>query len=320
MGISQKTRKLLWARSGNTCAFPGCPQELTLGKDTIDSIVIGVEAHIVARVADGPRGSQSAPWCDIDGVANLLLLCPTHHRVVDAQPDIFSVKALRFIKETHEREIRKTHRVDLHLPPGLTSDITSDITIEHEVLGVWRVGDSALSVSLMGSEPSMVAENTWIGAGLIFRATDPSIGVVEIGAYSEADPDVCFSVEGSILTITEYIIEPMGLELVPFLKKTYDLTRLDQGVKSTRLFTPEFMDSISAEQAIQMYNEELSHGTDREMAIFSLRRVGWTNVDSVISALELLRQTKHFDGAVAECATAVINELRAYQEAEGGRK
>ena len=55
MSITVKTRKILWARSGNQCAFPGCRQELVEKVQGIGSdIVVGVEAHIVPRKRNGP--------------------------------------------------------------------------------------------------------------------------------------------------------------------------------------------------------------------------------------------------------------------------
>lgn len=94
MTISSRTRKILWARSGNECAFSDCKQELiVLGIDG-SSTVIGEEAHIVAQKLDGPRGDGSPPGGDIDGVANLILVCPTHHRLIDDQPQNFSIGML----------------------------------------------------------------------------------------------------------------------------------------------------------------------------------------------------------------------------------
>ena len=57
-GIRVIDRKLLWARSGNICAFPECRVEITQDFED-DSAIIGEEAHIVAYENDGPRGDST---------------------------------------------------------------------------------------------------------------------------------------------------------------------------------------------------------------------------------------------------------------------
>jgi hypothetical protein len=106
MTISQKHRKLLWVRSGNQCAFPGCQQPLVhepVGAGL--SSIVGEEAHIIAKEKSGPRG-EPRDDVDIDAYHNLMLLCPTHHRIVDAQPGVYSVSALTAMKAAHEAAVR----------------------------------------------------------------------------------------------------------------------------------------------------------------------------------------------------------------------
>ena len=88
MPLAIRDRKILWARSGNRCAFPGCAQELVeRGYGQAANIVIGEEAHISARRPSGPRGIGTG---GDDTYDNLLLLCRTHHRIIDEQPDVFT--------------------------------------------------------------------------------------------------------------------------------------------------------------------------------------------------------------------------------------
>ena len=47
MAINDKTRKVLWGRSGNRCAI--CRRELVLDATTVDDVsVVGEECHIVS--------------------------------------------------------------------------------------------------------------------------------------------------------------------------------------------------------------------------------------------------------------------------------
>ena len=57
MPLAIRDRKILWARSGNRCAFPGCAQELVeRGYGQAANIVIGEEAHISARRPSAREG------------------------------------------------------------------------------------------------------------------------------------------------------------------------------------------------------------------------------------------------------------------------
>jgi predicted restriction endonuclease len=84
MPISDKTRKILWGRSGNRCAF--CRHELVIDATTADDeSVIGEECHILSRKGQGPRYDSSYPSEQLDEAENLILLCRIHHKMVDDQ-------------------------------------------------------------------------------------------------------------------------------------------------------------------------------------------------------------------------------------------
>jgi hypothetical protein len=101
VAISDRTRKLLWARAGNACAL--CKKPLT--EDALSAglpgLVLGEEAHIVAKSEAGPRG-RAGDRSDIDGYDNLILLCFDDHKRIDDQPDVYSVEFLQKTKKTHE--------------------------------------------------------------------------------------------------------------------------------------------------------------------------------------------------------------------------
>lgn len=100
MPISAKTRKILWARSGNQCAICRCALVMA-GAEGSSHAVVGEECHIVSKSKGGPR-SDEAIYGDPDGYDNLVLLCCTHHKLVDDQPARFTASILRDIKECHE--------------------------------------------------------------------------------------------------------------------------------------------------------------------------------------------------------------------------
>jgi hypothetical protein len=67
----------------------------------LPGLILGEEAHIVARSEDGPRG-RDGDRSDIDGYDNLILLCFDDHKRIDDQPDAYSVEFLQKTKKTHE--------------------------------------------------------------------------------------------------------------------------------------------------------------------------------------------------------------------------
>lgn len=109
MTVTVLTRKRLWGRAGNRCAFPTCRQQLI--EETVDRsghVVVGDEAHIVAREPGGPRGQSDLPMERRDDYENLVLLCGRHHALVDTDVAGYPVPALLGLKAEHERWVRDT--------------------------------------------------------------------------------------------------------------------------------------------------------------------------------------------------------------------
>lgn len=103
MAISDKTRKILWTRSGNKCSI--CKTILVTHKsEPFSTTIIGQECHIVSEALNGPRHKNNFDNYDIE--ENLLLLCSNCHKVIDTQTEYYTIEKLLGIKESHENEIR----------------------------------------------------------------------------------------------------------------------------------------------------------------------------------------------------------------------
>ncbi|SEC78800.1 HNH endonuclease [Streptomyces sp. 2133.1] len=110
MGVSEKTRKILWVQAGGLCAI--CKEQvITSGTASDDPSVFGEEAHIVARSQGGPRAGGLAEDV-INHHTNLILLCSKDHKRVDDQPNHFTVERLRLIKSEHEAWVRSVVDAD----------------------------------------------------------------------------------------------------------------------------------------------------------------------------------------------------------------
>ena len=126
MAISDKTRKILWGRSGNRCAV--CRHELVLDATSSDNeSVVGEECHIVSPKAHGPRFDPSPSVDDLDDPANLILLCRVHHKMVDDQRETYTVEVLHTKKIEHEKWVSSMLTVQKPIPSIRVRRITENI-------------------------------------------------------------------------------------------------------------------------------------------------------------------------------------------------
>src|SRR5713101_5999644 len=104
MPITTRDRKLLWARAGGTCAL--CKSHLTAdAKSGERDVVLGEEAHVVSEEPNGPR-FRPMPRNKVDSYTNLLLLCPSDHKIVDEQVSYYTEQRLQILKCEHEQWVK----------------------------------------------------------------------------------------------------------------------------------------------------------------------------------------------------------------------
>lgn len=116
MSISDKTRKILWGRSGNRCSI--CKNELVIDATEQDGeSIVAEECHIISPKSNGPRHDSSYPIEKLDSYDNLMLLCRTHHKMADDQSTTFTTNILRQIKSNHEVWVSKKLAENQKTPP-----------------------------------------------------------------------------------------------------------------------------------------------------------------------------------------------------------
>jgi hypothetical protein len=122
MPITTRDRKLLWARAGGACAV--CKSHLTAEATSGDrDVVLGEDAHIVSEEPKGPR-FRPMPKEEVDTYANLLLLCPSDHKIVDEQVVYYTEQRLLTIKLEHEQWVKD--RVSPTIPAMKVRDPEAD--------------------------------------------------------------------------------------------------------------------------------------------------------------------------------------------------
>ncbi|KRT15939.1 hypothetical protein ASU31_10535 [Pedobacter ginsenosidimutans] len=98
---SKETLNLLFARSGNCCAFPGCAHPLI---DEEDQFIAQV-CHIEAALPGGERYNEESDNESRRKPENLLLLCYQHH-IKTNNIDRYPATELRKIKSEHEAQFQ----------------------------------------------------------------------------------------------------------------------------------------------------------------------------------------------------------------------
>ncbi|GAA3793003.1 hypothetical protein GCM10022271_26550 [Corallibacter vietnamensis] len=111
MAITDKTRKALWAKSGNRCIL--CRIELVQEVESSNSnLIIGQECHIVSEKGKGPRANPSFKG-NYDDYNNLMLLCANDHKRIDDLTEIYTTEKLLQFKQNHENWVRTTLEKDV---------------------------------------------------------------------------------------------------------------------------------------------------------------------------------------------------------------
>ncbi|MCZ7604000.1 MAG: HNH endonuclease [Melioribacteraceae bacterium] len=104
-----KSVKILFARSGNICAFPGCNNPII--EDS--GIVTGHICHIKARNPKGPRFDINLSEKEKYEYDNLILLCSRHHQIIDKNSTAYDSEVLTEMKKIHEEYSgRKENQAD----------------------------------------------------------------------------------------------------------------------------------------------------------------------------------------------------------------
>ncbi|WCF08320.1 HNH endonuclease [Paenibacillus thiaminolyticus] len=160
MSISDKTRKILWGRSGSRCSI--CKLELIIDEtEKDDSSIVGEECHIISGQRNGPRHDPNRPKDEIDTYENLILLCRIHHKMIDDQPETFTENIIKQIKVNHELWVSarlnqqdskqlRIKRIRENIPETLPR-----ITTEKEVINIL---DRAMGYEFDHDEPNNEAE------------------------------------------------------------------------------------------------------------------------------------------------------------------
>jgi hypothetical protein len=101
--ISASVLKRLYADFAGLCAISDCPYPNRLENGT----PILEVAHISSVGDDGIRPNPDLEASDGNQLSNLILLCPKHHRLIDALPSEYTAEKLKIIRDWHVERVAR---------------------------------------------------------------------------------------------------------------------------------------------------------------------------------------------------------------------
>lgn len=108
MSITSKSIKLLWSNAAGRCSFRGCTERLSVEEtEGVAPYTLGEMAHIKGNKLGSNRYDTEQSDVERDSYENLILLCPTHHTLIDKAENEteFPVELLHEMKQEHEEFI-----------------------------------------------------------------------------------------------------------------------------------------------------------------------------------------------------------------------
>lgn len=105
MSITETTKKLLYAKSGNRCMFENCEHRLFDNHNNISEI-----AHISGKKKGSARYDPNET--NVDDESNLIVLCRIHHKIIDNNEEIYTKEYLLNMKRNSELNIQRKIDID----------------------------------------------------------------------------------------------------------------------------------------------------------------------------------------------------------------
>jgi len=106
--IKPATQCVLWGRAAGRCEFQGCNKELWKSPVTQEPVGLAEKAHIYAYNSGGARGNTGIPKKQLNTLGNLMLVCPSCHKLIDKDKAgvRYSAKLLQNWKRAHEARVK----------------------------------------------------------------------------------------------------------------------------------------------------------------------------------------------------------------------
>lgn len=311
---------MLWGWAGARCSFQGCPFELIqLSEDRTSGAVIGEEAHIIAQEKEGPRGQIPIEEARVNLYENLILLCPTHHSIIDKQPEKYTVQILYEMKREHEvwvdRNLGGKNRAqEYHYVP----DPAYARYCLNRLIHLWKYPKAHVFCNSYGSNPVEILSGIWQGSGLDFHRFpkgDISRHPEFIIGSSEANPDIEYRCDSEALEVTTFTYDPRANGLTPFSTIRFEHDRPADHKQLTIRLAPDTSPVKPVLEFLKMPKSSIDFRLIEEN-IYKLRNIGLSSPRKTLEWIKELRSAWWCDGSLAESLTDVSRHLNITLEAE----
>lgn len=182
--IPLRDQKILCTRSGNRCANPSCQQELVINKTGSDKeSLVAQMAHIKGEKAGAPRYDSDMTDKQRNSYENLILLCNRCHKMIDDQPNTYTVEALLEMKQNHEKWILESTEKEIINVTFAELEVTTKYLISNQV----ETTDSYTLVP-----PKEKIRKNELSSSTERLITMGLTGVKQVGQYIEGSTDMEF--------------------------------------------------------------------------------------------------------------------------------
>ena len=168
--IPQKVMRLLWLRAAGRCEFEGCNKILYEGDITKEYGNFGELCHIIGDLPNGNHSDKKSESLAQD-INNIILLCPACHKIIDSDPEKYTIEIVEGMKKRHEDRIRlvtgiandkKSHVVTYYSKIGKHLPDFSFNTISSVLFPVYYPeASSAIEISMKGNVMKESDPNFW---------------------------------------------------------------------------------------------------------------------------------------------------------------
>lgn len=135
------TIKKLYSLHGNQCAFPECKQELIT---TDKNINVSDICHIEGGEKNSPRYNPNLDVIQLNDYENLILMCKTHHKIIDTDVSKYTVEHLKQMKQEHEQRNKS-------MGFSISDEIAQEIIAEQMTQINVNIGSGSQNVTQTGN-------------------------------------------------------------------------------------------------------------------------------------------------------------------------
>jgi len=180
--IKKSQIKMLWGKSAGRCAI--CRENLSSQTKDGKNFQVGEIAHIEGENPGSARFNPNSTDSERSNYENLILLCSTHHSIIDKNEHDYSVEKLLQIKNEHEKWVEDSLRINI---PDVTF-AELEVTIRYLAEAPISTGDT---LTIVPPSLKIKKNNLSNQVGKLIIVGMVQANLVE--KYLNSNPDIEFS-------------------------------------------------------------------------------------------------------------------------------